>query len=100
MLFESHPLGLSGNIDFEGDNGDMPGPFDRSDQLSMMNSAGSGDSSGDDFPLFGDESQKGFLIFIIDVLNVVFTEAADSFFNAYHFKSFILKITATRVREP
>lgn len=100
MLFESHPLKLSGNVDFEGDDGDMPGPFDRSDQLSMMNCAGSGDSPGDDFPLFGDESQKGFVIFVVDVLNVVFAEAADSFFNAYHFKSLILKITAAPLGEP
>lgn len=85
---------LSGNVDLEGNNGDVPGPFDRSDQLSMMNSAGSGDSSGNDFPLFGDESEEGFIIFVVNILNVVFAEAADSFFNAYHFKSFIISFSA------
>ena len=68
----------------------MTRSFDSSNQLSVMLGARAGNASGNYLSLFSDKSKEDFLIFIIDVIDAVFTEAADSFLYSYHFLTFIL----------
>ena len=53
--------------------------FDGGSQLTLMACAGSGNSSGNDFTSFGEESFKTVYVFVIDLGNFISTESADSF---------------------
>ena len=53
--------------------------FDSGSQLALMASAGSGNSSGNDFASFGEESSQTGNIFVIDFSDFINTESANSF---------------------
>jgi len=53
--------------------------FDSGSQLALMASAGSGNSSGNDFASFGEESSQTGNIFVIDFSDFINTECANSF---------------------
>lgn len=53
--------------------------FDSGSQLALMASAGSGNSSGNDFASFGEESSQTGNIFVIDFCNFIYAECANSF---------------------
>ena len=56
--------------------------FDSGSQLTLMACASSGNSSGNDFTSFGEESFKTVYVFVIDLGNFISTESADSFATA------------------
>lgn len=53
--------------------------FDSGGQLALMACAGSGNSSGNDFASFGEESSQTGNIFVIDFSDFISTESANSF---------------------
>ena len=53
--------------------------FDSGGQLALMACAGSGNSSGNDFASFGEESSQTGNIFVIDFSDFINTESANSF---------------------
>ena len=53
--------------------------FDSGSQLALMASAGSGNSSGNDFASFGEESSQTGNIFVIDFSDFINTESTNSF---------------------
>lgn len=57
----------------------MTGAFDSGCQLTLMACAGSGNSSGNDFASFREESSQTGDIFVINVGNFINAERADSF---------------------
>jgi hypothetical protein len=53
--------------------------FDSGSQLALMACAGSGNSSGNDFASFGEESSETGNIFVIDFSDFINAESANSF---------------------
>ena len=53
--------------------------FDSGSQLALMACAGSGNSSGNDFASFGEESSQTGNVFVIDFSDFINTESANSF---------------------
>ena len=57
----------------------MTSAFDSGGQLTLMACAGSGNSSGNDFASFGEESSKTGNVFVIDFSDFIYAECANSF---------------------
>lgn len=57
----------------------MTSAFDSGSQLTLMACAGSGNSSGNDFSSFGEESSQTGNIFVIDFSDFIYAESTNSF---------------------
>ena len=65
-------------------NGQMAGTFDGRRQLALMAGAASGDSARNNLAPFGDKPAQQSLIPVIDGDDMIFAEAAMSFFSPVH----------------
>jgi hypothetical protein len=61
----------------EGHECDVTGALDRGAKLALVSSAIAGDAARNDFPALGDQVPQPLNIFIVDVGDLIRTEAAD-----------------------